>query len=245
MRLIVTRPEPDATRTAEALVRLGHDAILSPMMEIVTIPRVRIPAEDFRAVLVTSTNAVRALVGLKEGIPKSTPLLAVGDQTALEARRTGFTEVRSAGGALEDLVALAQAELSPETDALLYAAGEQRTGDLAGRLAASGFKVETVVLYRAMPRATLARVAEEALRNGEADGVLLYSRRSALAFLDAVEAVSLLPLSENVAFFCISPAVAAALPEKAGGRMRVAARPDQIGLFALVETEAARAPPGP
>ena len=32
MRLIVTRPEPDDDRTGRALIRLGHEAILSPMI---------------------------------------------------------------------------------------------------------------------------------------------------------------------------------------------------------------------
>ena len=36
-----------------------------------------------------------------------------GDRTALEAKRAGFVAARSAGGALDDLVALAAAELSP------------------------------------------------------------------------------------------------------------------------------------
>jgi uroporphyrinogen-III synthase len=238
MRLIVTRPEPDATRTAEALIRLGHEAILSPMLDIVTLPRVRLSAGDFQAVLVTSANAVRTLVGQKESVPKDTLLLAVGDQTALEARRAGFQKVRSAGGVIEDLIALAKAELSPSGGPLFYAAGEAQAGDLPGRLTAAGFSVETVVLYRAVPRENLARAAEDVLRKGEADGVLLYSRRSALAFVDAAAAADLLPLSKNVALFCISASVSAALPERAGGRIAVAARPDQMGLFALVEQEA-------
>ena len=66
------------------------------------------------------------------------PLFAVGDQTALEAKRAGFSMARSAGGALDDLIALAGAELSPDAGPLLYAAGEEQSGDLAGRLAAGG-----------------------------------------------------------------------------------------------------------
>ena len=49
MRLIVTRPEPDASRTAEALIRLGHVAILSPMLDIVTpVPGATLPESCFR-----------------------------------------------------------------------------------------------------------------------------------------------------------------------------------------------------
>jgi uroporphyrinogen-III synthase len=245
MRLIVTRPEPDATRTGRALIRLGHEAILSPMLDIVNIPGVELPKLGFQAVLVTSANAVRALAGRADRTLASAPLFAVGDRTAVEAKRAGFALTRSAGGAVDDLVALIRAELSPGAGPLLYAAGEAQAGDLADRLAALGFAVETAVIYRAQPRARLAGVAEEALRQGTADGALLYSRRSALAVADALEAAGLLPLSKGLTIFCISAATARALPAGLGATIVIAERPDQLSLFALIEREAERQAPVP
>jgi uroporphyrinogen-III synthase len=242
MRLIVTRPEPDATRTAEALIRLGHAAILSPMLDIVPIPATRIPDEPFQAVLVTSGNAVRALQARPvTPFPVATPLLAVGDRTALEARRAGFVAARSAGGALDDLVALASAHLSPADGPLLYAAGDERAGDVAARLSALGFDVETVILYRAEARAKLARVAEAALRERRVDGILFYSPRSASAFAAALRAAGLAPLSDAVACFCISAQTAEPVAPIAKGSVLVAEQPDQIHLFALVERAASSA----
>jgi len=242
MRLIVTRPEPDATRTAKALIRLGHVAILSPMLDIVPIRGARISDAPFQAVLVTSGNAVRALQARPvRPFPVDTPLLAVGDRTALEAKRAGFVAARSAGGTLDDLVALAEAELSPGDGPLLYAAGEERAGDVAERLSALGFEVETVILYRAEARAKLAGVAETALREQRVDGILFYSRRSASAFAAALQAAGLAPLSEDVACFCLSAQTAEPVAPIAKGRMLVAEQSDQIHLFALVESEAASA----
>ena len=34
MRLLVTRPEPDATRQAEKLAARGHEAVLAPLLLI-------------------------------------------------------------------------------------------------------------------------------------------------------------------------------------------------------------------
>jgi hypothetical protein len=59
MRLIVTRPEPDATRTGKALMALGHVAILSPMIDVIANTSAPLPERPFQAVLVTSANAVR------------------------------------------------------------------------------------------------------------------------------------------------------------------------------------------
>jgi uroporphyrinogen-III synthase len=237
MRLIVTRPEPDASRTAAALARLGHEALVSPMLDIEWVPAA-IPPRPYQAVLATSSNAVRALAALAERpFPPSTPLFAVGDRTALEARRAGFAAL-SAGGDVNELAALVARDLAPGSGTLLYAAGADRAGDLAAQLEALGFAVETTIVYRAVPRARLAPEAEAALRGGAIDGVLLYSRRSAEAFVRALVAAGLAPLSENVTCFCLSPAVAEALPAVASGPVRIAARPEQIRLFALIEDAA-------
>jgi uroporphyrinogen-III synthase len=240
MRLVVTRPEPDATRTAEALARLGHTPILSPMLDVVFDPAARLPEAALQAVLVTSSNAVRALAlhGERERL-LDLPLLAVGDQTALEARRAGFCRARSAGGAFEDLVTLVAAELDPAGAPLFYAAGAAQAGDLAGRLVALGFAIETTILYEAQARRRLSPEASASLRGNATDGVLLYSRRSAAAFALALRAEGLAPLPPQVACFCLSQAVAEPLSAISTGAIRIAARPDQLSLFAAVEQAAA------
>ncbi len=229
MRLIVTRPEPDDMRTGRALIRLGHEAILSPMLDIVLDAKAAIPKRPYQAVLVTSGNAVRALAGRAvRPTPVDTPLLAVGDQTALLAKRSGFAAARSAGGALDDLAALVERELSPAEGPLLYAAGEERSGDLAARLAEHGFDVETVVVYRAEARKEIANVAKDALKAGAVDGVLFYSQRSAAAFALALRAANLAPLAQGVTCFCLSTATAEALSRRRDGKAprRRPPRPD-------------------
>jgi uroporphyrinogen-III synthase len=240
MRLIVTRPEPDGDRTARALIRLGHTAILSPMLDIVMDRNAKIPTRSYQAVLVTSANAVRALAARPvRPVTVEVPLLAVGDHTALEAKRSGFSAARSAGGALDDLAGLVAAELGPAAGPLLYVAGEDQAGDLAGRLRAQGFDVETAVLYRTEPRARLANVAVDALKTGSVDGVLFYSTRSAAAFALALRAGNLAPLGESVTSFCISASAAKAIAKVTRGKVLVAEKRDQLGLFAVIEAEEA------
>ena len=238
MRLIVTRPDPDATRSAESLIRLGHQAILSPMLDVVPARPQVLPAGDFQAVLVTSANAVRTLAGHPErGRLAGAPFLAVGDHTALEARRAGFA-ARSAGGDAADLVAMAASLCAPEKGPLLWATGESVATDIAAGLAAQGFQVKTAAVYRALMRKRLSDVAAAALADGAADGVLLYSGRSAEAFAAALGAQKLAPLPPDVTVFCLSDACASSLRDLAQGRIVVASRPDQISLFAEVEKAA-------
>jgi uroporphyrinogen-III synthase len=245
MQLIVTRPEPDASRTAQALLALGHEPILSPMLDIVLDTTADLPNVPVQAVLATSSNAVRAMAAHRDRSRLiDLPFLAVGDRTALEAKRAGFRKARSAGGAVGDLAELALAELDPGGGPLLYAAGDVHSDDLAGMLTRTGFIVSTAVVYRARARSRLAEPAAAAFRRGTADGVLLYSRRSADAFALALVADGLAPLQDRVTCFCLSPAVAEALPAVSSGPILIASRPDQISLLALFERMPASSEPG-
>jgi uroporphyrinogen-III synthase len=242
MRLLVTRPEPEASRTAKILERLGHEPIVSPLFRLRLLDA-PLPMRRFQAVLVTSTNAVRALAEHPERqLVKSIPLLAVGDQTAVAAKRAGFAEARSAGGAVADLADFARKVCNPESGPLLYAAGAVRTGDLEGRLRQTGFKVEVHVLYDMEPTSGLTEEAVQALSEHRLDGVLVYSRRAASALTLALRGAGLAPLSRDISCFCLSRAAAEPLDSVAAGPVVVAERPDQLNLMAAVE---AAARPGP
>jgi uroporphyrinogen-III synthase len=245
MRLLVTRPEPDASRTADALTRLGHAVIASPLFTFRFYADRPLPKRRFQAVLVTSANAVRALEAHPEhGLIKAVPLLAVGDATALKARRAGFSQARSAGGAADDLIRLIGETCEPAAGPLLYVAGEARAAGIEARLSEAGFNVQTVVLY-AMDQARLSGEALRALRDDALDGVLVYSQRAAAALALALRAEGLVPLPPRLSLFCLSDSVARPLRALAAGPVVVAAAPDQISLFAAIQAaeEAGRSTP--
>src|SRR4029078_10623456 len=70
------------------------------------------------------------------------------------------------------------AHASPAAGPVLYLSGLDTASDFAGHLERSGFAVERVIVYEARPA---ARLAADAAR---AEGVLLYSPRSARLWLD-------------------------------------------------------------
>jgi len=142
MRLLVTRPQEDAERTAQALRARGHEALLAPLLRIEPVDADL--AGDWTGVLMTSANAARALEGRAPEL-RSVPVLTVGDRTAEAARESGFTAVTSAGGALGDLVALAAATMRGNNAQLLYLAGRHRSGDLANELVRHGIAVRTAI----------------------------------------------------------------------------------------------------
>jgi uroporphyrinogen-III synthase len=239
MRLLVTRPEPDASRTAEALRRVGHDVIVSPLFAFRRFVDRPLPVRRFQAVVATSANAVRALkVHPDRERLAGLPLLAVGDATALTARRAGFAKVRSAGGAAGDLIRLVLESCNPADGPILYIAGEARAADLETPLAEAGFAVQMAVLYRMEPL-RLSEGALAAVRNGRLDGILVYSQRTAAALALALRAENLAPLPPEIACFCLSQAVGRPLRAVAAGPIVVAPEPDQISLFGAIERAAA------
>src|SRR5688572_6637398 len=107
VRLLVTRPEPDASETAARLNALNIETLVVPLLIAETMTTTLPPADGFAALAVTSGNALRALHD-RGDLPRllKLPLFAVGDKTAAVARDFGFPEVTSAGGDFHALVAL-------------------------------------------------------------------------------------------------------------------------------------------
>ncbi len=236
MRLLVTRPADDAERTARALETLGHETVISPALHVRYQIDVALSASAFQAILVTSSNAVAALSRHRRAKAMAgTRILAVGDRTAVVARRAGFTTALSAGGNVDDLVDLVHDHRDPGKGPLLYAAGENQASDLAARLSPAGFDVETVIVYRTEPTKGLSPGAVTGLEAGTIDGVLFFSVRSADYFGKQLDAAGLSPLPENVTCFCLSEAIGRVVRGFAAGAVPVAPEPNQLALFAMIE----------
>jgi uroporphyrinogen-III synthase len=233
LRLLVTRPEPDAERTAAALRARGHDVLVMPMLSVERIDADFGPG-PWVAVLMTSANAVRAIAGHRQFWALSAlPTLVVGERTRAAAEAAGFADVVSANGDAEALARLAVARFSPGPIPMLYLAGEQRTADLEGALRSHSFNVRTVAVYRTVAATEFSQAIKHALASGEIDGVLHFSRRSAEAFLAAAGAAGALGNALTTRHYCLSAQVASALAKEADG-VEIAAHPSEAALLALV-----------
>ncbi len=232
MRLMVTRPEPECAATAARLSALGHEVIAEPLLAIAYNP-VDLP-EDPAAIILTSRNGVRALSRWPDHEKwLRRPVFAVGPGTGVAVSDLGFRDVRVAGGDAFSLLALITASFEPEAGQLFYPAPRDRAGPLPDALLSRGYDVFMVEAYRAETRTALSDGAYAALKARDVEGVLLYSRRTARAFLAAVEAAGLRAVLDGLQFFVISEQVAAVV-RSSGGRVHVAMRPDEESILALV-----------
>jgi len=233
MRLLLTRPQGDAERTAAALRARGHEVIVSPLLDIEIVPDAELGGGPWAAILVTSANAVRAIAGhRRRDRLRGVPVFTVGRHTAQDMRAVGFTDVTSADGNVTDLANLVAARMKP-TARLLYLAGEERSGDLAGTLRARDFAVDTALVYRVLVAAALPRHAAEALAAG-IGGVLHFSRRSAEAYVNAARNSGLTEAALTApSHYCLSARIAEPLAHAGAVKLRVAARPEEAALIEL------------
>lgn len=233
MRLLVTRPEPDATHTARVLRQRGHEVLVAPLLQTQTIDVAF--SGPYAAVLMTSANAARALASHPQARDVANlPTFTVGARSAEAARAAGFGEVTSADGALGDLVALVASRFAASSQRLLYVAGEDRAGDLGGELAAQGVTVETAVIYRAVAATRLPAELKQALSNAQLDGALHYSRRSVTTLIELGRAAGVLNTLLNLAHYCLSGEVAAPLRNAGARQISVAPHPDEAALIGLL-----------
>lgn len=228
MRLLVTRPQADAARTAAALRERGHEVLLAALLRVEPI-EFAIASADYAAVVLTSANAARAIAHHPHRARLTAlPAFTVGRQTAEATRAAGFANVRSADGDRNDLVALLRTRFGGSQKRLLHLAGEDRAGELAD----CGMPVETVLAYRAVKAERFPPEAGAALAS--LGGVLHFSRRSAEAYLDCAAAGGVLSVALAPIHFCLSRQVAEPLTGAGAADVRVAPRPNEAALIELV-----------
>jgi len=234
VRLLVTRPEADAERTAAALRARGHTVAIAPLLRIEPVTDAEIGVGPWTAILVTSANAARAVAAHQRFAELQTlPVLAVGERSAQAMRAVGFADVSSAEGAAGDLTRLAAARLK-RGEPLLYLAGADRSGDIAADLAAQNFLVCTTVVYRAVQANAVPAAAAEALAGG-IDGVLHFSHRSAAVYVNLTRHAGLSERAlKKPAHFCLSAQVAEPLTQAGAVDIRIARAPTEAAMLSLI-----------
>ena len=232
-RVLVTRPEPGASRTARRLQSLGYEPVVVPLSHVETVPIAPPDPTAFDAIAVTSANALRALDPQIVQSLIQRRLFCVGKATAEEARQVGFGEVFIGAGTGAGLATLVACTL-PAGGKLLYLCGAPRDEDFEGALAEAGILVEPVEVYRMAETATAA--AEETLSGQPAiDAALVYSAEGARHLCALATTPTGRQLFANTRVLALSEKCAAAMGDAFENRLQVADMPDEDSLFALLK----------
>jgi uroporphyrinogen-III synthase len=222
LKVLVTRPEPGASATAERLKQMGFEPMLAPCLRIDPV-ETSLP-ENPAAILLTSGHAVPALPARYHAIP----CFSVGDATAAKLREAGFTAVESAAGDAADLLRLVAGR---RIDGLhLLAVGEGHGQELARQLRERGVKLIRRKVYATRHMRDLPAPVKAALAAGEIQKALFYSAETLRAFIRMKP-----PGTAALEALVLSPAIAAVAQGLPWRRIRVALAPNEADLLALLK----------
>jgi uroporphyrinogen-III synthase len=204
VRIVITRPRPQAEPLAARLEAKGHACLIEPMLEIEPLPRAPLTLDGVQAIVLTSANAVPALSGKARGLP----VFVVGEATAAAARDAGCARLTIAEGDARRLGRLIAARCRPGDGALLHLSGEQVREGLEEALGPAGLELRRHPVYRAHAARGLSPELRTALLRGTIGAVLLFSPRTARTFGGLVRAAGLQGGLEGARALCLSAAVA-------------------------------------
>lgn len=226
MRILLTRPEADAERSAETLSALGHTCVIAPLFEIAATKDAK-PTGTFTTLLATSAHAFDA--AHLDGDLRNLPLHVVGERTADAARQNGFQNIRHIAA---DGTALAKA-IGAGAENLLYLAGRERRPELEALLKAQGQAITPWIVYETRTCEALPAIAHEALASGMIDAVLHFSTRSAELYCILAKSAGLEAQALKPAQIAISSRAGAVL--NGAERIAIAPTPDFEGVLSALK----------
>lgn len=216
--LLLTRPEPAATRFAAQLRERfgdGLEILSSPLMAPVFLAA-PLPGGGWQGTIFTSETGVE---GLRRLTDRRGPAICVGPRTAEAAQAAGW-QAEVIGGDAEGLVAALAAQ--PRPGLWLHGRGREAAGDLAARLRKAGMSVAEAVVYAQEPR-PLTDAVRARLMDGAPVVVPLFSPRSAKLFVAQTRGT-------------VAPLLVAAISKAAA---------DAVGPLGALRVECAPTPDGP
>ena len=222
MKLLIIRPQPGADATAHRLRAAGHDPILMPLFAIEHLPKQRVSADGYDAILLTSGNAARAAVDFLT-CDHSLPTYAVGIATASALHKLSVPVAKIGSDGVEALVGVAVADGHKR---LLWLAGE----DHSAIPHIHGVSIDIEIVYRS---ATVTTPDDFARNVKECDAVVLHSSRAAEHFAGVCDALNLARTEITLATFSI--AIAGAAGEN-WATMIVADAPNDAALLNALQT---------
>lgn len=175
--VLITRPRPQAEETARDIEALGHRTLIEPLLEIRPL-EFTLPRRDYGGVILTSIQAVRALV--RTGVRADIPVFVVGEQVAQALRDEGFENIHITALTARGLAEEIQGDYAP----YLYVCGAETAFPMAEYLKDKGIDCEDVPVYEACAADAFSEGCAAALRSGDIAAVTLFSVRSARIFCD-------------------------------------------------------------
>ena len=247
----ITRTLPQARKTALLVKAMGFKPLLAPVLAVKPLSP-DMPDQDYRALIFTSVNAVSRFAKLSP--VRQINAFCVGEATAKSAKSKGFRKLYCAHGDDKALLSLI-ASTAIKGDKLLWCAPKSAAQPLDLWLNEAGFPTYKLDLYDTVP--VIPHLSRKII--SQPVTILLHSAKAAQQVGHLINDPANGFIRTNLTFICLSQSIANSLsltlkasdpcdPSLAATnmtsksidvtpyRLKIAARPTQTDLLALLQT---------
>ncbi len=221
--VLITRPLKEAESLANELSALGYETYIEPLLSIDMLPVIWPDPSGFDGAVATSSRGLSAVP--VSWLGKS--LLTVGDHTAEQGRRAGFTDIGSACGNAADLEQMIGGQKGLRR--LLHPCGMDGKA-----LHVPGVEIVRLPVYRADKVDGLSDQLLKLLKTESLAAVLLYSPRTGRAFAELIEKHGCTHGVTSTKALCLSAPVVQSIRRLPWRDVQQADRPDQASMIDLV-----------
>ena len=211
MHILITRPLEDCSEMILKFKSLGHQVSHLPLLSIDKINYDQIDFSNYEGIIFTSANAVKFL-NLKQ-IDKKIFCFCVGNATEKKARDSGFQNVITAEGNVNNLKELVLQNFNQKDGGLIYVSGEVVSTDLDQQLIKEGYKIDRVINYKTTHNQKFDEKFVTDLKLNIPDMVYIYSQNSAQSFLNFIKINQSENLWMNTNLMCIGEKTSSILNE--------------------------------
>jgi uroporphyrinogen-III synthase len=228
VRVLVTRPQPGANRTAARLASLGYEPVVMPLTQTVALMQ-HLPEAKPDLVVATSPQAFHHLSQALRDLLANVLVIVTGDGTATAAREAGLARVETAGGNVAGLVdRLSRTNLSDVK--VVYLAGRVRRPDLEIFLRDSANIFKLIEVYDTISVSYSTDNILKVAAGASFASVLLTSAETVTA-LGGISGEEFNQAIENAQFICLSGRIAEAARSRFRNPIAVALEPTEDSLL--------------
>lgn len=191
-KILLTRPDHQAQKTAQFLASHGHETVIVPMLVLEKKTYAQPDYHKYKTLIITSANSFHFWDMTQ--VNRNTPLIVVGPQTKRTAQDQGFTNILNIDGTAKDIKA------ALGNDPALHIGGLHITQNF-------GHCVDRLIVYEAHTVNTMPDTCRAALQTKSIDLILLYSARTARTFSRLIKEEKLQKTLQNISVLSISEKV--------------------------------------
>jgi uroporphyrinogen-III synthase len=199
-KLLITRPEPEASELAIKLTKKGFNCIKEPLFSVEFLINNLLCLEISQHIIIfTSKNAIKAYCSAN--LNKQNQIITVGKITANYAKECGFTNIDYAEGNVISLLKLLQN--SYKNADIIYVRGEKITLDIAKH-----HLVKEIICYKTIPIESFSTNIINEIMLGNIRKTLFFSENTVTIFANLIEKHGLEKYVNKMQAICISDKIA-------------------------------------